>query len=105
MANLRNIFLTGVETLFDTFEQAVNSGTFTQVTDNGFEDATSVTDAVRCIFESFTAKDVELLSFSKLIQPQDIKGLMPFVDIVNCVVSTKCTILFETEEYTVEGRS
>lgn len=103
MAKLRNIFLKGVETLFKTFEESVKTGTYNLDTDNGFDDPTTASDEVRCIFEKFTAKDVELLTFSKLIQPQDIKGLLPFVDLVKCKMNTQGYVLFGTDKYTVEG--
>ncbi len=103
MAKFRNTFLIGVETIFSAFEEAVKSGVFTLDSDDGFGTATTDTDDIRCIFDKFTAKDVELLTFSKLIQPLDIKGLMPFVDLVNCKMNTQGYILFGTDKYTVEG--
>jgi len=104
MAKLRHIFLKGVETLFKTFEEAVKAGTYVVITDDGFTDLpTTATDDIRCIFEKFTAKDVELLTFSELIQPQDIKGLVPSVDVVNSEMSTQGHIMFGTDKYTVEG--
>ena len=83
MASLRNIFLKGVETIFKVFSEAVKTGTYVLVTDNGFVTASSASDNVRCIFENYMEKDVELLTFYKLIQPQDIIGLMPYVDLIN----------------------
>ncbi len=104
MAKLRNIFLKGVETIFKTFEEAVKTGTYNTSDDDGFEDTPVVTtDVVRCLFEKFTEKDVELLTFSKLIQPQDIKGLMPSVDLVNCEMNTQGYCIFEGKRYTLEG--
>lgn len=104
MAGLRKIFLKGVETIFNTFDEAVKIGTYNVDTDDGFEDATTTTDdPIRCIFESFKEKDVELLTFSKLIQPQDIKGLMPAVDLVNCEMNTQGYFIFDLIRYEVEG--
>ena len=103
MASIKNIFLKGVETIFGVFSEAVKTGTYSLVTDNGFDDSTTASDSIRCIFEKFTAKDVESLSFSELIQPQDVKGLVPCVDFAICEVSTKGTMLFGTDEYSVEG--
>lgn len=104
MAKLRNIFLKGVETIFSTFEEAVKTGTYNTSNDDGFDDAPVITtDAVRCIFEKFTEKDVELLTFSKLIQPQDIKGLLPSIDLVNCVMNTQGYCIFNGLRYSVEG--
>ena len=101
MAKLKNIFVKGVNTLFSTFEEAVHTGTYVQTTDNGFDDATSESNDVRCIFEKFTEKDVELLTFSKLIQPTDIKGLMPAED-VTLDMNVKGYCVFDDVEYTVE---
>lgn len=103
MAKIKNIFLTGIETIFSVFEEAVNSGTFTVTTDNGFDDGETVTDQIRCIFEKFVADDVTGLSFGSLIQPNDIKGLVPSVDLINNAMSTKAYVLFDSENYSVEG--
>lgn len=103
MANLRNIFLKGVEIIFSTFNEAVNSGTYSVETDNGFDDSSTASDEIRCIFESFVEKDISLLSFGSMIQPQDIKGLMPAVDLVNCEMTTKGQFTFDEKNYTVEG--
>jgi len=103
MAKLKNIFVKGVNTLFSAFEEAVHTGTYVQITDNGFDSVTEESNDVRCIFEKFTEKDVELLSFSKLIQPTDIKGLIPAED-VSLDMNVKGYCVFEDVEYTVEGQ-
>jgi len=103
MASIRDTFLKGVETIFSLFNEAVKVGTYNTDTDNGFDSVTTVSDTVRCIFESFEAKDVELLTFSDLIQPKDIKGLMPYVDLVNCEMNTQGYIIIDGDKYTVEG--
>ncbi len=103
---LRDIFLKGVETIFNVMNDAVKTGSYNVDTDDGFDDATTTTDlGVRCIFENYEAKDVELLTFSKLIQPQDIIALMPAVDLVNCEMNTQGYFIFDFDgkRYTVEG--
>lgn len=103
MANLRSIFLKGVETLFDTFEEAVHTGTYNLVDDDGFDTPIPATDSdVRCIFENKTEEDVEKLTFSKLIQPNDIIGLVPAVDIT-LEMSTQGYFELDSVRYTVEG--
>lgn len=103
MANLKNIFIKGVNTLFNVFDEAVKTGTYTLVVDNGFDAIEETSIEVRCIFEKFTEKDVELLTFSKLIQPTDIKGLIPAEDItLEMNVKSHCT--FDGVDYTVEGQ-
>ena len=107
MAKLRNIFLKGIETIFNIFNEAVKTGTYNVDDDDGFDDVTTATDNIRCIFERFTADDVQKLTFSKLIQPQDIKGLMPFVDLVNCEMTTQGYFIFgegdDAKKYMVVG--
>lgn len=99
--SLRNIFLSGVETCFSVFNEAVKTGTFSVVTDDGFTTSSTVSDTIRCIFEEFKEKDVHTLSFSELIQPKDIKGLLPFVDLVNCEMSTQGDITFGSDKYII----
>jgi nucleotidyltransferase/DNA polymerase involved in DNA repair len=101
--SLRSIFLSGVETCFSVFNEAVKTGTFSVVIDDGFTASSAVSDSIRCIFEEFTENDVQTLSFSELIQPTDIKGLLPFVDLINCSMTTQASIIFGTEKYTVEA--
>lgn len=102
MAALRKIFLGGVETIFKIFEEAVHIGTFTVTEDNGFDDVSSKEDDVRCIFGEFTTDDVEVLTFSKLIQPTDIKGLIPYVDLVNnSEMTTQGSCVFDGSKYKV----
>jgi len=103
MANLKHIFIKGVNTLFNVFNEAVKTGTYTLVVNNGFDDIVETEIPVRCIFEKFTEKDVELLSFSKLIQPTDIKGLIPAED-VTLEMNTKGYCTFEDIKYSVEGQ-
>lgn len=103
MAAIRKIFQAGVETIFSVFNEAVKIGVLTQSFDDGFGTSSSSTDSVRCIFETFTEKDITLLSFAEMIQPKDVKGLMPSVDLVNCEMTTKGRITFAEGTYTVEG--
>jgi len=101
---LRDTFLSGLETIFSVLNDAVKTGTYTIETDDGFSDVNTITaDSVRCIFENFAEKDVHDLSFYELVQPKDIKGLMPFVDLVNCDITTQAYIVFGTDKYMVEA--
>lgn len=103
MASLRNIFVKGVELIFDTFEDAVKTGSYNITVDTGFVAASTQTEAIRCIFENFTEKDVELLTFSDLIQPNDVKGLIPAADIALSMNTQQGFCLFSGKKYTVEG--
>lgn len=105
MANLKSIFVKGINTIFSIFSEAVHSGTYTLITDNGFAVPISQTCPARCIFDSFTAEDIEKLSFSDLIQPTDIKGILPIDPTFTVPISVKGTFLFadDSDVYTVEG--
>jgi len=100
---LRTIFIKGVETIFNVFDDAVKQGIYSVVFDDGFGTESTTNDMVRCIFETFTEEDVNTLSFAGLIQPQDIKGLIPFVDIVNSPMTAQGKVMFESDVYSIEG--
>lgn len=101
MAQLRGTFLKGLETIFSVFEEAVKDGVYRVDDDNEFNDsAVDVTCPVRCIFGTFEEKDVALLSFSELIQPNDILGLIPFEDLADSTLKMTSSggyITFSTE--------
>lgn len=78
--SIRDVFLAGVETAFNIFNDAVKTAEYSLRTDTGFE-STERMKPIRVIKETFTQEDVETLSFSDQIQPKDIKGLVPFVDL------------------------
>lgn len=81
MAELRETFKAGLEVIFETFEEAVHEGTYILGSSNDFNEvAEPPTCPIRCIFINFKEKDVALLSFSDLIQPNDILGLFPYDD-------------------------
>ena len=102
MASLRGTFLKGVETIFKVFKDAVNLGSYKLDTDNGFDTPSTATDPIRCIFERSFEKDVELLTFYKLIQPKDIIGLIPSVDIT-LEMNTQGYCVFGSDTYKVVG--
>lgn len=78
--SIRAIFLSGVETAFNTFSDAVKPAEYSLKTNTGFE-STERKKPVRVIKETFTQEDIKTLSFADQIQPKDIKGLVPFVDL------------------------
>ena len=103
MAALRETFKNGLEIVFETFEEAVHEGTYTLGSSNEFDaEETFPTCEIRCIFENYREKDVALLSFSHLIQPKDIIGIIPFDD-VTLKMSNEGYVEFDDEPgiYTV----
>lgn len=79
---LKAVFVKGVEIAFSIFNEAVKNSSIIDVEDDGFDDSVVVThENIRVICESFSMEDVETLSFSELIQPTDVKGLIPGSDL------------------------
>ena len=103
MAKIKSIFLSGIETIFSIFEESVKSGEYSLIADNGFGTTSTTKKTVRCIFDKFTQEDLESLSFSSLIQPTDIKGLIPVVDLQGVAVNVKGIYTLSSDVYTVEG--
>lgn len=97
MAKLRNIFLSGLEVILQVFEETVKTGSYNIDSDNEFSTTTSAADSVRCIFGQFEQKDISLLSFSDLIQPMDIVGLIPYDDLTLDMTSSGGYITFSEE--------
>ena len=104
MAELRSVFADGVELAFSTFEEAVKIGEYYLPQKTGFEDEEPdpLNCTIRCIFEKAYEKDLTKLAFVKLIQPNDIIGLIPAVD-MTVEVSTKGYIVFNSDTYFVEA--
>ncbi len=65
----------GVSTIFKVLKSLLYSAEYVDVVDDGF-DRTEVIYTVDVIIDSFSERDVQFLSFSELIQPQDVKGLI-----------------------------
>ena len=103
MASIRSTFIKGVNTIFNVFNEAVKIGTYDLLKDDGFDVPVPLSCPIRCIFESFTEKDVASLSFSDLIQPSDVKGIIPFEDVTIAMTVNGGTMTFGTSTYTVEG--
>lgn len=98
---LKAVFETAVETAFSVFNEAVKSGQYTVVTDDGFSAETEVQHPVRVIFDSFSEEDVQS-SFYPLIQPTDIKALIPGKD-VTVPMNTANTLEVEGDSYSIVG--
>lgn len=79
---LQEAFDNGVNAIFNVLNEAVKSAHYVVVTDNGLDDATEVRYPVRTILDKFSQKDMKELTFTKLIQPTDTKGLIPGKDLV-----------------------
>jgi hypothetical protein len=96
---IRTAFVKGVETIFKVLKDAVKVGTYISVVDDGWDSKTETAYTVRVIPDNFTQADIEKSSFSKLIQPTDVKGLVPGVDLT---VTIKTSDSFKVEDVRYE---
>lgn len=74
--SIKNTIQKGVNTIFKVLKSIVYPAVYTDTSDDGFSVAVTVTHTVDVIIDSFSERDVQFLSFSELIQPQDVKGLI-----------------------------
>lgn len=97
---LKNVFISGVNTIFTILKDAVKSGQYIVITDNGFDDKLEVSYDVRVILDHFTQKDVEHAPFYELIQPTDTKGMIPGEDLT-VAMNTANMLVVEGREFAI----
>ncbi len=97
---LKKAFTDGVEAVFNALKDAVKSGQYTVIEDDGWGESNTTTTPVRVIFDQFKQEDVEFSSFYDLIQPTDVKGLIPGKDLPT-VVKTSHTLLIGERTFTI----
>lgn len=106
---LKSVFEQGVETAFKTFDDAVHEGSYVIDNDDGFTDEEDNTNDIRVILDEWTEED-RSSSLYKLVQPTDVKGMVPGKDITLVMESgnivnadgKRFTIVgFETDPYKV----
>ena len=74
--SLKNTFNKAADTVFKVFKSLIVKVNYIIVTDDGFDAVSTDINAVDMIIDSFSERDVQFLSFSALIQPTDVKGLV-----------------------------
>ncbi len=97
---LNNVFIQGVNTIFSVLSDAVRKGEYIVITDDGFEDKSEKSYAVRIILDNFTQEDVQSSSFYDLIQYTDTKGLIPGEDIT-VAMNTANIMSVEGRKFTI----
>ena len=73
---LDTVFKNAATTIFDVFKDISYTANYVQKRDDGFGTVTETTHEVTAILDSFAERDVQFLSFSRLIQPTDTKGMI-----------------------------
>ena len=85
----------GVKAAFRILKSLQHKATYThEISNDGFEDKEVTTHPITVIMDSFSERDVQFLSFSNEIQPQDVRGLVRGLELpIN--PSTKDTLKIE----------
>ena len=97
--SLKTAFNKYAKTVFKVFESVVLQATYVKVTDSGFEPRTTQEIPVDIILDSFSERDVQFLSFSTLIQPTDVKGLVRGEQLTGIEVATVDMIVIDSVNY------
>jgi len=74
--SLNTTFQKAAVTVFKVFKSLVYKAQYTVVKKDGFDVDTSTSHPIDLIVDTFAERDVQFLSFSNLIQPTDVKGLV-----------------------------
>ena len=74
--SLKTTFTKAAETVFNVFSSLIVKVNYVVVVQDGFDVDTRTEYPVDMIIDTFAERDVQFLSFSNLIQPTDVKGLV-----------------------------
>lgn len=74
--SLQTTFIKAADTVFKVFDSLTHAASYVRVANDGWGTITETLYSIKVIMGSFTQEDVHTLSFSSLIQPTDIKGLV-----------------------------
>jgi hypothetical protein len=73
---LNTTFQKAAKTVFKVFSSLIVPVDYVVIVKDGFDVDTRTVYGVDMIIDSFAERDVQFLSFSNLIQPTDVKGLV-----------------------------
>ena len=74
--SLKTTFINAAKTIFTVFSSLIVKVNYVVVVQDGFDVDTENEYAVDMIIDTFAERDVQFLSFSALVQPTDVKGLI-----------------------------
>ncbi len=74
--SLHTTFQKAAKTVFKVFKSLIFKVQYVVVLKDGFDVNTRTNHPVDMIVDTFAERDVQFLSFSNLIQPTDVKGLV-----------------------------
>ena len=89
--SLNTTFQKAAEAVFAVFESLVYTVDYVVVEKDGFDIDSRTSYRVGMIIDTFAERDVQFLSFSNLIQPTDVKGLIRGQELRDAGVSVLST--------------
>jgi len=108
MAISANVFHKGAETIFNVFADIAYSATYISVTQKtDFEGETTVESptTINLIMDTFSERDTQFLSFSNLLQPTDIRGLVRGKQLSGVTMGTEDKVVVDGSTYHVVAYS
>lgn len=98
---LKQVFINAAETIFTVFSSLIHAAQYKVIIDNGFDTPTIELTPVDIILDTFAERDVQFLSFSALIQPTDVKGLVRGEHLADIDVSTTDEVIIDDVTYSI----
>lgn len=86
---LNTVISKGVATAFKVLRSLSHPAQLIVRVEDGFADTVTYHQIKQIIIDSFSERDVQFLSFSELIQPQDVKGIIQSSEIPGIFPSSK----------------
>lgn len=74
--SLHTTFQNAAKTIFNVFKSLIIKADYVDIEKDGFDVNNETLYPVDVIIDNFAERDVQFLSFSNLIQPTDVKGLV-----------------------------
>lgn len=98
---LIDVFTQAADTIFTVFESLIVDASYVTVEDDGFDESVETPYPITLIIDGFAERDVQFLSFSNLIQPTDVKGLVRGSELTSVKVSTQDVVTVGDERYAI----
>ena len=102
---LTAIFKNGAKTAFDAVGDLVKDCIYTVITDDGFDAVTEVEHVCTILPSEDAQKEQNPYGFTEMIQPNDVIGFVPGIDLAEGVEMTiGNTVTFDNKTMTIKER-
>ncbi len=98
---LNTTFKKAAKVVFKVFKDLIEVADYVVVEEDGFDISSETITLIDMIIDTFSERDVQFLSFSNLIQPTDVKGIVRGEQLANVAVSTQHRIDVGSDKYSI----